>query len=177
MSDISPKTAIPYFAIDVETSGLRPVGGDRVIECAAVKIFQGKIVSEFNTLINVPGRIHPDAQRVHGISRDMLYNQPAPEEAWANFLRFVGKAPLIAHNARFDMNFIRHELSRLGKRLTNKSICTLRLARRRYLRLPNHRLETVARHVLGTIPKDCRLHRALDDTRLVAKLWLAMEGK
>ncbi|MBC8403347.1 MAG: 3'-5' exonuclease [Candidatus Marinimicrobia bacterium] len=177
MSDISPKTAILYFAIDVETSGLRPVGGDWVIKCAAVKIFQGKIVSEFNTLINVPGRIHPGAQRLHGISRDMLHNQTEPDEAWPEFLEFIGRAPLIAHNARFDMKFTRHELGRLGKRLKNKSLCTLCLASRRYPQLQNHRLETVTRHVLGTIPEDCRLHRALGDARLVAQLWLAMKVK
>jgi len=166
-----------YFAIDVETSGMSVAGGDRVIECAAVKICAGEIVSEFSTLINAPCAIHFGAERVHGINREMLYDKPDPDDAWPLFLRFIGKAPLIAHNASFDMRFIRHELALLGKELTNKSICTLRLARKRYPQLANHRLESVARHLFGKIPADCNLHRALGDARLVARIWMAMEGR
>ena len=163
-----------HCAIDVETSGLSPFRGDRVIELAAVMIGDGEIVEEFSTLINAPCTIHLSAKRLHGISRAMLKNQPGPAEAWKRFQLFVGDAPLIAHNAQFDMEFIRYELSGLKKHLSNRSICTLRLARRRYPRLPRHRLEDVARHVLGEIPKDCRLHRALGDARLVARLWMAL---
>lgn len=165
-----------YYAMDVETSGLSPARGDRVIEYAVVKISRGEIVAEYSTLINAPCEIHFGAQRVHGITRNMLNNQPEPVPAWQHFLDFVGKAPLIAHNARFDMTFIRHELTRLEKGLPNKNICTLRLARKRYPHLPTHTLEAVARYVLGEIPAECRLHRALGDARLVAALWLAMEG-
>lgn len=128
-------------------------------------------------MINAPRIINPGTIRVHGITQEMLYDKPVPCDAWPLFLKFIGKAPLIAHNARFNIGFIRKERARLGKRLPNKSICTLRLARRRYQRLPNHRLETVAQHILGTTPADCRLHRALGDAQLVAQMWLAMEGK
>lgn len=156
---------------------MNPLRGDRIIEYAAVKIRNGVVISELNTLVNAPCKIHPAAQRTHGIDASMLDGQPAPEEAWQQFLHFVGQAPLIAHNAIFDLNFIKHELGRFGKKLFNNNVCTLRLARRRYPNLGNHRLETVARHVLGGIPADCRLHRALGDARLVARLWLALEGK
>lgn len=170
-------TGLTLFAIDVETSGLSQYGSDRVIEYAAVKIYNGEIVSEFSTLIYAPCPIHHEAKRVHGITREMLHDKPKPDDAWLLFLEVVGKAPLIAHNAKFDMGFIRHELARMGKRLSNKSICTLRLARKRYPRLTSHKLESVARHVLGEIPADCRLHSALGDARLVARIWMAMEGK
>lgn len=164
------------MAIDIETSGLSPMG-DRVIEYGAVKIADGKMVCEIDTLIDVPCRIHPGARRTHEIDNTMLGGQPGPEAAWQDFLAFIGQAPLVAHNARFDINFIQCELGRLNSRLTNKSICTLQLARRRYPRLNNHRLATVARHVLGEIPADCRQHRALGDARLVAYLWRAMGEK
>ena len=166
-----------FCAIDIETSGLRLIGGDRVIECAAVKIENSEIISEFSTLINVLCNIHPKAKQVHGITRKMLIEQPYPQEAWMQFLDFIGYSPLIAHNAKFDMGFIRHELLRLKKRLPNKSICTLRLARKRYPNLSTHKLESVARHIFGKIPADCNLHRALGDARLVAHIWMAMEGK
>jgi len=167
---------VSLVAIDVETSGLSPARGDRVIECAAVWVSRGEIVSEFTRLINAPCTIHPAAAQVHGITPDMLAGQPLPAEVWSDFMECVGDSVLIAHNAAFDVRFIQTELARLGKRLPNRSVCTLKLAKQRYPRLPSHRLESVARHVLGTIPADCRLHRALDDARLVAELWMAMEG-
>ena len=53
----------------------------------------------------------------------------------------------------------------------------MHLARQRLPHLPNHRLETVARHLLGELPEECRLHRALDDARLAARVWLALQGE
>jgi DNA polymerase III subunit epsilon len=171
MSDIYSR----YIAVDVETSGLNPLQGGRVIEVAAVALRDGRIVAEYATLIDVTCEIHPGAARVHGITRRMLQGEPGPEEAWRGFLEFVENSPLIAHNAGFDIRYIRHELARLGLSLMNRSICTLSLARRRYPQLQNHRLESVARHVLGGIPSELRLHRALDDARLAARVWVEME--
>jgi len=163
-----------HIAIDVETSGISPQRGSRVIEVAAVEIRGGRVVAEFASLIGVACVIHPAAERVHCISSEMLRSSPGPEEVWAAFLEFAGTSPLIAHNAAFDTAFIRHELSLLGLSMPNRSICTLHLARRRLPRLSSHRLEAVARHVLGDIPADCRLHRALGDARLAGRVWVAL---
>lgn len=165
-----------HIAIDVETSGLAVVSGGRVIEIGAVAIEEGRIVAELSTLIETGTAISYGAYRVHGISREMLRGQPSPAEVWPTFLEFIGSAPLIAHNAPFDLGFIRHELALQGLTLPNQSICTVRLARRCCPQLPNHRLATVARHLLGEIPADCLLHRALDDARLAARIWMAMEA-
>lgn len=165
-----------WVAIDFETSGLN-CKTDRVIEYAAIRIYGGNFVGELTTLIDVPCRIQTAAKRIHGINHKMLTGQPRPAQAWSDFIEFIGSSSLIAHNADFDFNFLRSELGRLGCSISNKSICTLQLARRRYPNLDNHRLETVARHVLGEIPADCRLHRALNDARLVAYLWLAQEDR
>ncbi|NVN90371.1 MAG: 3'-5' exonuclease [Desulfuromonadales bacterium] len=164
------------ISIDVETSGISPLRGSRVIEVAAVEIWNGQAVAEFASLIDVACCIHPAAERVHCISSEMLRGSPGPEEVWASFLKFAGNSPLIAHNAAFDIGFIRHELALLGLSLTNRSICTLKLARRRFPRLGSHRLEAVARHVLGGIPDDCSLHRALGDARLAGRVWVALNG-
>jgi DNA polymerase-3 subunit epsilon len=104
----------------------------------------------------------------------MLRGKPSPAEAWPWFVDFVGNSPLVAHNSPFDSGFIRHELALLGMRLRNPWHCTVRLARKHLPQLPNHRLETVARHLLGDIPADCRLHRALGDARLAARVWIEM---
>ncbi|MEI8354483.1 MAG: 3'-5' exonuclease [Deltaproteobacteria bacterium] len=163
-----------YVAIDVETSGISTLRGSRVIEVAAVEIRDGKISAEFSSMINVECVIHPAAARVHGITRRMLRDAPGAEEVWRIFLEFADNSPLIAHNASFDTGFIRSELSILGLSLPNSSICTLGLARKRFPRLESHRLEAVARHLLGGIPADFRLHRALDDARLAALVWVAL---
>jgi DNA polymerase-3 subunit epsilon len=163
------------IALDVETTGLSSGRGDRVIEIGAVVVEGGVLVDEFTSLIRTGHPIHWAAQKVHGISDAMLRNSPVPGVVWPEFARFIGSSPLLAHNARFDLPFLQHEFSRLGLSLPNPHHCTLELSRRRLPHLPNHRLETVARHLLGELPEDCRLHRALADARLAAQVWLVMK--
>lgn len=164
-------------AVDVETSGLSPARGDRVIEYAAVRIRAGKITAELTRLIDVPCNLSPVVIKIHGITRTMLWGQPLPAPAWQDFLNFIGDDTVIAHNAPFDRLFIQSELARLGMTMTNPFQCSLKRAQKVLPRLPNYQLPTVAKHVLGTIPADCEpLHRALGDARLVAKMWVVMEG-
>lgn len=165
-----------HVVVDVETTGMSVVNGGRVIEIGAVAVEEGRIVAELDTLICVNAPIAAGAYRVHGISPDMLFNKPGPEEVWPWFLEFVADAPLIAHNAPFDSAFIRHELARLGKRLSNPWHCTVRRSRRALPHLSNHRLETVYRHLFGSLPGGGQTHRALDDARLTARVWMELEG-
>jgi DNA polymerase-3 subunit epsilon len=160
--------------VDVETSGLSARNGGRVIEIGAVAVAGGEIAAEFATLIDVDVAIHYGAQRVHGISKAMLRGKPLPAEVWPQLVDLVGASPLVAHNSPFDSAFIGHELALLGIPLANPWHCTVRLARKRLPHLPNHKLETVARHLLGDIPVDCRLHRALGDAQLTARIWLEL---
>jgi DNA polymerase III subunit epsilon len=162
-----------YVVVDVETTGLSKVD-DRVIELGAVLIQDYLIVDEYTSLIDVDTTIHWAAQRVHGISREMLRGRPPPELVWPVFASFLGDSILLGHNVWFDREFIRRELARFGVRLENRSKCTVHLSRKLLPKLPNHRLETVARHLLGDLPQECQLHRALDDARLTAQVWLAL---
>lgn len=168
---------VRYVIVDVETTGLLPARGDRVIEIGAVAVEGGVIIAEFNSLINVGRSVPIQAQRVHGINNAMLTGQPSPKDVFPRFYEFVSGAVIIGHNARFDIDFLRHELGRLGLGLNNHLICTLELSRRLLPHLPDHRLETVARHLLGSLPEGMKLHRALDDARLTAQVWLAMEER
>jgi len=163
--------------IDLETTGLSPFKGDRVIEIGALAIERGEVLSSFHTLVNVRKKIPWHASKVHGITDDMLIGQPSPENVYPAFFEFISDSLLVAHNARFDLSFLRHEFGRFGMSFANRSACTLQLARRRFPLLPNHCLTTVALHVLGCLPDDCRQHRALDDALLTARVWMAMEGK
>jgi len=163
--------------VDMETTGISVQRGGRVIEVGAVVIENSTIVAELDTLINTGAAISYGAYLVHGISPDMLYGQPQPEDVWGSFLAFVGDAPLVAHNAPFDSSFVRNEVSLVGETLPNSWHCTVRLARRLLPHLPNHKLDTVYRHLFGSLPEAVKRHRALDDARLAARIWVELRRK
>jgi len=162
--------------VDIETTGLSP-NYDRIIEVGAVAVEGGEITDEFHSLVD-PGRPIPwHAQKVHGITDEMLMGQPRPEKILPQVHDFFGRSALVAHNARFDLAFLQREFSRLGLELGARSHCTLQLARQMLPRLPNHRLETVAKHLLGKeLIEGRQLHRALNDARVTAQVWLMLNA-
>lgn len=162
--------------IDVETTGFSTGNGGRVIEVGLVEMEEGRITAEFAALVDCGAPISIWAFRIHGINRAMLVGQPRPVEVWPQVLEFIGSSPLVAHNAAFDCGCLRRELSLLGFGLTNPWHCTVSLARRLLPDLPNYRLETVYRHLCGSMPTKMRRHRALDDARLAAGIWVALKG-
>lgn len=161
---------------DIETTGLSPLYGHRIIEIGAVLLERGEIVDEFTSLIDVDPPIPRQAQRIHGISDRMLRGQPHQENVMQDFRRFIGEKTLVAHNVSFDSHFLRAEFGRLGFDLPNRLECTLRLSRRHLPRLPNHRLETVYRHLGGVMDDSIRRHRALDDARMAAFVWRVLQA-
>lgn len=163
--------------VDVETTGLSVQRGGRVIEVGAVAIENGAIVAELDTLIDTGAVISYGAYQVHGISQDMLCGKPQPDDVWNSFLEFIGDVPLVAHNAPFDSSFVRYEVSLLGKTMPNSWHCTVRLARSCLPHLPNHKLDTVYRYLFGSLPVSVQRHRALDDARLAARIWVELRGK
>ncbi len=161
-----------YAVFDFETTGLSPALGGRVIEVGAVAIEEGIIFAEFHSMINPGVTIPRAAQRVHGITEEMLESEPQPEDVFPQFLQFIDGAVLVAHNASFDMGFLRWELGSLGLGFDNSHLCTLKICRKLFPRLRNHKLETVARHLIGSLPQNYRSHRALDDAHLTARVWM-----
>lgn len=160
--------------IDVETTGLSVKRGGRVIEVGAVEVVGNSIVAEFDTLIDTGAEISYGAYLVHGISQEMLCGKPQPEEVWKRFLEFAGDAQMVAHNAPFDSSFVRHEVALLGDTIPNSWHCTVRLARRCLPHLANHKLDTVYRYLFGSLPESVQRHRALDDARLAARIWVKL---
>ena len=164
-----------FIVFDLETTGLSPKNGDLVIEIGAVAIENGRLTDEFQSLIKIDKPIPWRARRVHGISNKMLADQPPASRIFPEFHSFIAQNPLIAHNATFDLRFLSHEFSRVGLTLENPHHCTLKLSRRHYPHLRSHKLENLAQHLLGPVAtKNLHLHRALDDARLTAKIWLKM---
>jgi len=166
-----------YVVFDVETTGLYPHKGDRIIEIGGIVMENGRMTEEFSTLIDVAKPIPVSAQRIHGITNKMIQGKTKPDEAIAAFHDFIRDSTLIAHNAKFDYRFLRYEFGRLGLALDNRYVCTLKLSRRLLPRLPNHKLGTVYRHLFGTLREETNLHRALDDAKLAAGIWLKLNQR
>jgi DNA polymerase-3 subunit epsilon len=164
-------------AIDVETTGLLPMRGHRVIEIAAVRISGNGLGETFHSLIDCGRPVPFGVQEIHGITDEMLIGQPDPALVFDRFRRFVDNSVLVAHNAAFDRAFIRNEFGRLGWNFTNRMQCTLALSHRVLPGLPDHRLETVFQHLFPDDAKTIQLHRAINDARVAARIWLKMKKR
>ncbi|HEV2761420.1 MAG TPA: exonuclease domain-containing protein [Pyrinomonadaceae bacterium] len=159
-----------FVVFDVETTGAKMPPG-RIMEIGAYRVSRGRIVAEFETLINPGMEIPPFISRLTGISDEMVKAAPAFEEVAARWLDFAGSAVLVAHNAAFDVRFINHEVARVypGRRMANPHLCTVSLSRRVVPDLPNYRLATLAEHF--AVPFHAP-HRAPSDARATAAVFL-----
>jgi DNA polymerase-3 subunit epsilon len=121
--------------LDTETTGLDPAGGDRIVEIAALELFNGSITErKFHAYIN-PERDMPDsAFKVHGISQDFLSDKPVFDSIADLFIEFIGQDVIVAHNAEFDIKFLNAELERVGRAPIDNArvVDTLTLARRKH---------------------------------------------
>lgn len=154
-------------AFDTETTGLSPYDG-RLVEIAGIKFnLQGELLGSFTSLINPGMPIPPDVIRVHGIRDEEVRDAPPVSYVLREFFHFVGgpETVLVAHNAPFDIGFIRQELVRNDASLPDYGIlCTLAMSRKHFPFLPSHALGTVARALGITVEMQ---HRAFADSLLV----------
>jgi DNA polymerase III epsilon subunit family exonuclease len=159
-----------FVVVDVETTGAK-TPPCRVTEIGAYRIENGRIVAEFQTLVNPQARIPPFIVGLTGITDEMVRDAPLFEEIASDWLRFAGDAVLVAHNSQFDTRFLNHEVSRLypGRRMINSHICTVKLSRSAVPGLLNYRLHTVAQHF--QIPIFNR-HRAAGDALATAEIFI-----
>ncbi|MEX0820849.1 MAG: DEDD exonuclease domain-containing protein [Rhodothermales bacterium] len=158
-----------FVIVDTETTGVR-AASDRVIEIGAVRVSGGDIVESFQQLVNpgcaVPRRI----TRLTGISSAMVFDQPTAEEVLPDFFDFLGDDVFVAHNLSFDLRFLNAECRRIGlDEVANRSLCTLRLARRL---LPGLRSKGLASLVDFYGIQLRRRHRALADAEATAHVML-----
>jgi len=146
--------------------------GDRAIEIGAVRISNGEITDSFQELMNPGFRISGFIEDYTGITNAMLREAPPCEEVMHRFTDFIGDSNLVAHNASFDKRFLDAELSFISRQYCGAFSCSLLVARRIYQNAPNHKLGTLINY--KNIPSDGDFHRALFDSEMTAKLWLAM---
>jgi DNA polymerase III subunit epsilon len=163
--------------LDTETTGLYPDQGHRIIEIAAVEIFNRRPTQRhFHVYINPEREIDAGAQEVHGISLEFLQDKPLFAQVAAEFVEFVRGAELIIHNAPFDMGFLNMELARLGldklETAVSGIIDTLKMAKESRPGQRNN-LDALCRH-FGIDNSKRTLHGALLDAELLGEVYIAM---
>lgn len=165
------------IVFDTETTGLDPANGDRVVEIGCLELVNRLPSGEtFHVYINPERDMPKEAEAVHGLSAAFLKDKPVFAEVVEAFLAFVGEAPLIAHNASFDMKFINAELRACGRPdlSAHKVIDTLAMARQKYPGAPAS-LDALCRR-FGVDNSNRDLHGALIDSELLAGVYLELSG-
>ena len=159
--------------IDFETTGLSPAMGDRATEVAIVMMEGDQVVDRFQSLMNAGVRISAFIESFTGISNAMIAGAPRAECVMGEASRFVGDAPMVAHNASFDRRFWAAELQRADCEARQPFACTMLLSRRLYPEAPNHRLGSLA--AFHDLPQSGRAHRALADAEVAAALLIRIQ--
>ncbi len=120
-----------YVVFDVETTGLSPQRGDRIVEIAAVRVKDWKIVDTFESLINPERELPVEAQQIHHITEEMVKGAPTAEIVLPKMIDFTGGACLVGHNIKFDLNFLCFQLSLIGRKLREETpaMDTLKMAK------------------------------------------------
>ena len=160
------------IVLDFETTGLSPDYGDRAIEIGAVRIENGDVVKRFQSLMNPGRRINHFIEGYTGITNGMLKHAPPCKEVMHEFAEFINGYNLVAHNASFDKRFLDAELGKISRSYSGQFACSMLMSRRIYQDAPNHKLGTLIEYV--NIPADGVFHRALYDSEMTTKLWMAM---
>lgn len=149
------------IVLDTETTGL-DYTKEKMVEFAAVRLENGKIKDEFQTLINPQQHIRKSSIAIHGITQEMVEDAPTEEEIMPKILEFMGDYPIVAHNAIFDYSFINEASKRItGQSIKNERIDTQQMFKEVYPDLEAHGLNALTEKFKVEL-KDH--HRAMGDT-------------
>lgn len=161
---------VTFTAFDFETTGLEPAV-HRIVEFGAAQFRNREIRDTFEALVNPGVTIDGDAGRISGISNEMVQDKPAVETMFAPFLDFLGESVLVAHNAAFDVGFLRAGLDLAGlPPIRNLIIDTQVLAQKAFPRLKSYSLQNLVAEL--NLPQG-NAHRALDDAVMCMRLFHA----
>jgi DNA polymerase III epsilon subunit family exonuclease len=165
-----PVAEIEFTAFDFETTGLTP-GVDRIVEFGAARFRGGQIIATFGRLANPGIVISEEASAVSGITNAMVAGQPSVEKTLPEFIQFTGDTILLAHNAPFDLAFLRAALLDSGMTdVKNPIIDTQVLAKRAFPKQKSYSLQNLIAFL--KIPPNTA-HRAEDDAVMCMKLFHA----
>jgi len=166
--------------LDTETTGLEPSDGHRIIEIGCVELVNRRITGNtYHQYIQPDRAIDAGAREVHGITDQFLADKPRFADITEEFVAFIRGAELIIHNAPFDVGFINHEFSLLGKSMAPLSdhctiVDTLAIARRLHPGQRNNLDALCKRYQIDNSQRE--LHGALLDAEILADVYLAMTG-
>lgn len=167
--------ALTYVVFDTETTGLLPQQGDEIVQIAAVRIVNGRRVEGevFDTLVNPRRSIPLSSTEVHGITEAMVADAPEVDDVLRRFHKFAEGAVLIAHNAPFDMQFLRRREGELGLAFDHPVLDTVLLSAVVYGQHEVHSLDALTHRLGITIPEADR-HTAIGDTVATADAFLKL---
>lgn len=176
----SPDFNRECIVFDIETTGLS-VRNCKITEIGAVKIKDGEVLDRFDTFVNPECPIPPEIVSLTGITDEMVADAPLVADALTSFFDFIGKPEdggpaklLIAHNANFDIGFIRYFAEQSGLPFDNPYLDTVALSKHINPELKSHKLDVVAEYYhLG----DFNHHRACDDAEMLANIYFCMIDK
>lgn len=161
-------STVDFCAIDLETTGVNPAF-NKIVEIGAVKFRLDGSTDSFHSLVNPCVPMPENVIKIHGITDSMVENSPVIEDILGEFSDFIKDTVLVIQNPRFDLSFIDRAFKTHGINCQPLwALDTVRLAKRYFTGLPNHKLSTLADH-LGL---DCKKHRALDDAIVCMKVFL-----
>ena len=165
------------IVLDTETTGLNPANGDRIVEIGCIELINHVATgNHYHQYIN-PERLMPDeAFAIHGLSDEFLAEQPVMADVMEAFIEFIGDAPLIIHNAEFDLRFINAELKLMAEPAlkADRAIDTVRMAREKFPGAPAS-LDALCKR-FGIDNSTRSLHGALLDAELLAEVYLELIG-
>jgi len=165
------------IVLDTETTGLDAYQGDRLVEIGCVELLNGFPTGQhFHCYINPERDMPESAFKVHGLSSEFLKDKPLFADVCEEMLAFIADAPLVAHNAMFDLAFINAELERCKRALIARErvIDTLMLARRKHPAGPNKLDDLCVRYGIDNSRRT--KHGALLDAEILAEVYLELTG-
>jgi len=165
------------IVLDTETTGLDALRGDRLVEIGCVEMFNHMPTGQtFHVYINPERDMPQEAFAVHGLSSEFLSDKPLFVAVADEFLEFIGDAPLIIHNASFDIGFINMELERLKRQAIprDRLVDTLLLARRKHPGVSNRLDDLCSRYAIDNSRRT--KHGALLDAELLAEVYIDLIG-
>ena len=165
------------IVLDTETTGLDPLRGDRLVEIGCVEIINRMPTGQtFHRYINPERDMPAEAFAVHGLSTEFLAGKPLFAEVVEEFLEFIGDAPLVIHNASFDISFINAELDRIKRPAIprDRLVDTLLLARRKHPGVSNRLDDLCSRYAIDNSRRT--KHGALLDAELLAEVYIDLIG-
>ena len=163
--------------LDTETTGLDPLRGDRLVEIGCVEMVNHMPTGQtYHVYLNPERDMPQEAFAVHGLSSEFLSDKPLFATVVEDFLAFIGDAPLVIHNASFDIGFINAELDRASRAAIprDRLVDTLTLARRKHPGVSNRLDDLCSRYAIDNSRRT--KHGALLDAELLAEVYIDLIG-